>query len=309
MRKRNNRREAYESEPVDQFEAFENYSYTYRHQGHTEEVEDHFLNVEVAHNTQPMHASRLPLKNESPKRSSRATFATLLFLLGILITALVLLESTVFRLETVYVVGNQRKSPQEIAALSGLVRGLNMIAINENEVKDHLKADHTIAFLGMKKQYPSTVYLYIAERVPISLFRKDGIQYTLDADGWVMEESNSLSQPGGMPMVTGFQVSNLLVGQPLGLKTPKQLEAYISIMAELTLQLYMNQISDFNLSDPDNIYLLTIDGIAVRLGDSQNAMAKVGAMRTYMAYIRQLGKKSGLLDISIPHDAKFIPDN
>jgi len=309
MRKRKDRQKASESELTDQFEAYGEYTYAYRHQDPAEEEAHHFRKEERARSTKPRHASRIPLDNKVPRRNSRRTFGTLLFLLGALIAALVVLQSSIFRLETVYVVGNQNKSPQEITAASGLVKGLNMFAINENEIRASLKADHTIEFLGIKKQYPNTVYLYVTERVPISIFRKDGIQYTLDASGLVMEESNSLTLPEGMPLITGFQVVNLLVGQPLGLKMEKQMNAYVSIMAELELQLYRNQILELDLTDPDNLYLMTIDGITVRFGNSQYAMAKVGAMRTDIAYIRQLGKHSGLLDVSIPHDAKFMPEN
>jgi hypothetical protein len=110
-------------------------------------------------------------------------------------------------------------------------------------------------------------------------------------------------------VVTGFQVTGISVGQKLEVKDQRQISAYVSIMSELALQMYRDQISELNLSDSDNLYLVTVDGITVRLGNGDYMRAKIGAMRTDMAYLRQLGKTSGILDVSIPQDAKYMPDN
>jgi len=109
-------------------------------------------------------------------------------------------------------------------------------------------------------------------------------------------------------VVTGFQVTDVHVGQRLGVKNPRQLEAYQAIMSELQLQLYCNQISELNVSDPDNLYLMTVHRVTIRLGSAVHARAKIGAVRTDMACLIQLGKTGGILDVSTPEDAKYTPD-
>ena len=112
-----------------------------------------------------------------------------------------------------------------------------------------------------------------------------------------------------MPVVTGFRVSNISVGQQLAVRSQGQLEAYRVIMEELELQMYQSQVSEINLADPDNIYLVTAEGVTVRLGDANYMQAKIGAVRTDMAYLRQLGKTSGILDVTTPEDAKYMPED
>ena len=73
--------------------------------------------------------------------------------------------------------------------------------------------------------------------------------------------------------------------------------------------MYQSQISEINLSNPENIYLITVEGITVRLGNASYMQAKIGAVRTDMAYLRQLGKTSGILDVTTPEDAKYMPEN
>ena len=192
---------------------------------------------------------------------------------------------------------------------SGLVRGRNMITIEEEDVAKALSQDHTIIFKGMQKEYPNTIYLYIEERKTVAAMQWLGILYTLDREGVVMEESTSTTPPAGMPVITGFRVSNINVGQQLMVRSEKQMDAYREIMEELELQMYQSQVAEINLADPGNIYLIMVEGVTVRLGDASYMQAKIGAVRTDMAYLRQLGKTSGILDVTIPEDAKYMPEN
>ncbi|MEG2701766.1 MAG: cell division protein FtsQ/DivIB, partial [Clostridia bacterium] len=162
---------------------------------------------------------------------------------------------------------------------------------------------------NMQIAYPNTIYLYINERETVAAMQWLGIGYTLDAQGLVMSEENGMALPQGLPVVTGFNVTNVNTGQMLMVRSQNQLDAYRSILSELMLQGYQSQVTEINISDPMNIYLITAEGITVRLGDSNYMQAKIGAVRTDMAYLRQLGKNSGLLDVTIPEDAKYLPDN
>lgn len=124
-----------------------------------------------------------------------------------------------------------------------------------------------------------------------------------------MAEENTMNLPAGLPVVTGFRVSNVNVGQQLMVRSEKQMEAYQAIISELSLQMYSDQVTEINLANPENIYLITAEGITVRLGDSKYMQAKIGAIRTDMSYLRQLGKTSGILDVTTPEDAKYMPED
>lgn len=310
MNKRRKEQKKYAAE-LDEFQAYGEYSYEYRHEQKPaeEDREPVDFDDEEGHarygNRRTEH---IPLEKEAPRKKSHSVVARLIFLLVCAVVILIVLQGTVFRLNTVYVIGNITKTPQDITRLSGLVKGLNIFAINEDDIRQSLSQDHTIEFLRMQKEYPSSVYLYISERTSVAAMQQNGIQYTLDAQGLVMNESNSLILPEALPVVTGLQVTTIHVGQLLELKDEKQLFAYRAVMAELQLQFYADQISELNLSNPDNLYLMTIDGITVRLGSAEHPRAKIGALRTDMAYLRQLGKSSGILDVSIPEDAKYTPE-
>ena len=289
---------AREKRPVEheQFEAYGEYTYDYLHK------------LDESGGEPPAQPSAEAVRRARKRRGTHGFFK-FLGLLTVLTVGLIVAQQTLFRLETVYVVGNEQKTPQQVVTASGLVRGRNMIAIEEADVAEALAKDHTIIFKGMQKEYPNTIYLYIEERKTVAAMQWLGVLYTLDSEGMVMAESVSATPPEGMPVVTGFRVSNINVGQQLMVRSESQMEAYRAIIEELQLQLYASQVAEINLADPENIYLITAEGVTVRLGDASYMQAKIGAVRTDMAYLRQLGRTNGVLDVTTPEDAKYMPDD
>lgn len=292
------RRQA-EQQPAESFEAYGEYQYTYQPQ------EEAANAAEAAERARMAHAKR---KNH--------LFFRFLLLLAIVTVGVVVAQQTLFRLETVYVIGNQDKTPQQVVIASGLARGQNMLNIEEADIARRMSEDHTIIFKGMQKEYPSTIHLYIEERKTVATMQWLGMLYTLDGQGMVMKMENSSILPHGLPVVTGFKASNVTVGQFLGLKDIKQLEAYQTLMYELNQQIYADQVSEINLADPQNLYLVTLEGVTARLGNAEWMEGKIGAVKTCMAYLRQLGKTNGVLDVAdvtdlqnVKNEAKYMPED
>lgn len=245
---------------------------------------------------------------QARKRNKSGGLAKLLVLLMIVTAAILIVDNTVLRLETVYVIGNEEKTPQQLVTASGLVRGRNMLSIEEADVAKAIAQDHTLVFEGMQKEYPGTIYLYIRERHPAAVMQWLGMLYILDDEGIVLSEENSTLLPQGMPMVTGMMASGVQVGQQMNPRVNGQMEAYCAIVKELDLQMYKGQVTEINLSDPQNIYIVTSEGVTVRLGDGNYMQAKIGSVRTCMAYQRQLGKMGGILDVTTPEEPKYMPE-
>lgn len=258
---------------------------------------------------QPEVAAAVARAQKAHARKKNNGFIKFLVLLAIVAVGIVVFEKMVLRLETVYVIGNETKTPQQVVMASGLARGRNMLGIEEAEIAAAMASDHTLIFKGMQKEYPSTIYLYIEERKPVAAMQWLGLLYTLDAEGMVMTEENAATPPAGMPVVTGLISNAVQVGQMLHLRTPGQLEAYCEMMKELELQLYADQVSEINLADPESIYLVTVEGVTVRLGDASQMRAKIGAVNSAMAKLRQWGEIGGLLDVTSPITPKYKPED
>lgn len=258
-------------------------------------------------NASTAYAANKSVKRSKQRRKGQAFYKVLVFLVVVSV-ALVVLISTVFRLNQITIHGRVNRSAEDIVMKSGLVRGRNVLFIKEEDVRAEMAKDHTLIFLGMQKAYPDEIHISIEERNSVAVMQWAGIRYTLDDTGMVMDENNSIDTPVTLPLVLGFKVNYVTVGNQLIVSNQKQMEAYKTIMYELYEQMCGEMITEINVSDVENIYLLTADGTTVKLGTSANMTAKIGTLKSFVAYMRQLGDSTGYFDVSSEIEGKFRPE-
>ena len=294
-----NKNENFDYDPAsfDEFQAYGMYSYSYQHQPDEMEQEQEFLQPEYMPPPPP----------PPPPRKRRSLLSSLVILLIFLAAGAILLPSVVFRLEAVTVEGNTTKSARYIVALSGLSKGDNIFSVSERTIRANLSSDPSIEFLYMHREGLNTLCLYIRERQPAATLKANGIQYFLDDTGFVLSESVKIESVPGIPEIKNLETSYVRAGQMLDVSNSRQMEAFRAIMTELSLQMYCANVTEVNLRDPDNIFLTTVEGITARLGDYTYPRAKIGAIRTDVARLAELEQTFGILDVSIPEDAKYTP--
>lgn len=285
-------------QPVrEQFQAYGEYSYTYQHQNMTEQRTGDAQPVQENHTG---HTQKT--------RKANRGFFRFFTLLTLLTVGLVIVLQTLFRLEAVCVIGHETRSARDVINASGLTYGQSIFSIKTEDVARQVEKDHTLIFKGMQIKYPNLVYLQVEEREPVALMQWLGVHYVLDKDGLVMNETTGTDLIGTLPLVTGIRVSNAHKGQFLTVKSQVQLDAYCKLIVELNKQNYAGQVTEIRLNNPENIYLVTAEGISVRIGKAEDLKRKVQAIRTTMAYLRALGEDAGVLDVSVPTEAKYRSD-
>jgi len=287
--------------PVEeQFQAYGEYSYTYQH--------DEKLKEET-NAAQPQPPIAKPAEKKAKPRRGGSIFFRVFALLTLLTVGLVVVLQTVFRLEAVCVIGHKTHTAQQVINASGLTYGQSIFSIRQEDVARQLEKDHTLIFKGLQVKHPNLVYLQVEERVPVALMQWLGVHYVLDKDGLVMEETTGTELIGTLPLVTGIRVSGAHKGHFLTVKSQTQLDAYCGLIVELNKQNYARQITEIRLNNPENIYLVTAEGISVRIGKAEDLKRKVQAIRTTMSYLRGLGEDAGVLDVCDPTDVKYRSDN
>ena len=247
---------------------------------------------------------------EAPKRphpKGRGLWAVLMSLL-VLLGVGAILYSTLFRLKQVQVVGVSHRTPQEVVTLAGVAMGDNILLLDEEKIRTKINSDRYLVFQNMQRDYPDGLIIEVFERKPIASIQSMGVQYTLDADGIVLEQTQVLQLDEGVIAVTGMQIVSSVLGQYITCEKESQLNAYRHVMTELAAQGAASQISELNLHDMDNLYLISVDAFTIRLGDDTDIRAKIGAMRAVMDYLRQNGREKGSIDVSAPVNPTYIPD-
>ena len=249
-----------------------------------------------------------PVHNQNlrPRPKGRGLWAVFCFLF-VLVGVGVILYSTIFRLNRVQVLGSSHRTPQEVVTLAGISQGDNILLLDEKTIRDKINADRYLIFADMQRDYPDGLIIQVQERVPRVNIQSMGVQYTLDVEGMVLEQTQMLQLQEGMIAVTGFDITSILTGRYIICRREDQLTTYKKVLAELVLQETISQISELNLSNVDNLYLVSIDGFTVRLGDDANIQAKIGAMRAVFDYLRTANLSKGSIDVSAPVNPTYIP--
>lgn len=243
-----------------------------------------------------------------PRPKGRGLWAVLCILAALLGVGAIL-YSTLFRLkyEHVQVVGIVNRAPREVITLAGLAEGDNILLLDKEKIRDGINRDRYLIFQDMQRDYPDGLILKVYERIPRVNMQFMGVQYTLDGEGMVLEQTQTLLPEEGLLAVTGMEITKSVLGRLIACRQEAQLAAYQQVVGELVLQGAASQISELNLADMDNLYLISVDGYSIRLGDAVDMRAKIGAMRAVIAYLHETGRMRGSIDVSTPVNPTYIP--
>ncbi|MEF9895299.1 MAG: hypothetical protein RR843_05940, partial [Clostridia bacterium] len=110
--------------------------------------------------------------------------------------------------------------------------------------------------------WPDTVELIVRERVACAVIDYLGTAVLVDEQGVAMQRLKSLPD-AGLPVVTGLKVSSVNVGQILGSDVAGQLEATATVLKSLARANLSGQVSELNVADLDNLYLMMRGGLMV----------------------------------------------
>ena len=247
-----------------------------------------------------------PSRQPQPPRKGRG-LKTILFLMALMVVVGIVLQSTLFRVRTISVYGNVNLSKEDVIIQSGLSEGQNIFAINKAQVESRINANRYLKYQSLRREYPDAVTLVVYERVPCASLQSLGIQYTIDKTGMVLEQTEQLTPMEGLVVLTGVQVDQAVVGRSLILKNEKQLSAVENILYELETKGMLNEISELNVSDLDNLYLVSMDGFSIRLGAREQIGAKLISFSAVHKELLLQGYTGGTIDVSAPIYPTYIP--
>ena len=231
--------------------------------------------------------------------------------LMVLVVVGVVLYGVVFRVRTIHVEGNQQISDEEVIALSGIEQGASIARVDTAQAEKGINAHRYLIFEDVERELPGTVTIRVKERTAAAVMNYCGINYTIDAKGVVLEESENMADTGGLAQVSGMDVAGqngCVLGRTISVNNMAQLLTLREILAELQLLSAQGDVTKIKLSDMSHILLETSEGYSVSLGDSTNLHAKLKAMLSIKATLNTMETGLGTLDVSTPTAPVFLPE-
>ena len=257
----------------------------------------------------PEHSAAQPKARGGKRKASarRRGLTALGILLGLLLVAATLF-ATAFRVRTITVEGNADIPAAEIIRMAGISQGQNTFSLDENLVSRRIGADRYLSFVCMEVTWPDKVVIRVRERQKAAYLRCNGILFTIDSRGMVLEETlDTDADVGNLVNVSGLQPKRCEVGREIIPGDPERMEIFRQAMVEAKVLSCLEDIRELNLADKENISLLTATGFSVRLGTSERLHAKLRSLLLTEAELVGRGYASGSIDVSSPEKPTYIP--
>lgn len=238
------------------------------------------------------------------KRGSRP--AAVVMVLVLIIGAVILLGGRVFVVRRIAVSGNQTAADREIVDQSGLRLGASIFSVDEQKVYKAFEQNGEIALEGVSIRWPDTVNLTVRERQGRAYVSYLGTALLVDGDCVLIRQLSALPSDS-MPVVTGMNITSAVTGQVLRCGAAGQPEAVGQVLKALTRNEVADQVSELNVADLDNLYLITRAGMLVELGDENQMEDKVMWMKGVIGVLDGEGMVRGTLDVSSGKSAIYAP--
>lgn len=165
----------------------------------------------------------------------------------------------------VVVEGNKQMGVDEVYRVARIGRPINILQLSTADMERRLRGDLRVASADVSRSFPAEIHISIQERVPLAMLHSEFGIVTVDKTGMVVGVDPVIKDTQA-PFISGKKLGNILLGDTISDTDVVKALAYL---AHLSPQGW-NQISEVNVSNPDQITVYTRDDIPVRLGKIEN---------------------------------------
>lgn len=253
------------------------------------------------------------MRYKKRKKAAAQVMAMAVLVVAVLAVLFVLASSQVFKVRNILVVGNRNLLKEEVITQSGVQIGDNLLSLSDTELKKRLEKNRYIEYIGHEFDYRGTLTLRINERLGMGVVNALGLYYVLDAEGMVLECAGSVfPDTVAGPKISGFSMDDntrVVIGDKLPVRDNGQLESMRCVLTMLDSVGMLGRISQLDVKNLDNLYLMTTDGAKIVLGDDGSLQTKLLIAREVLAVREPLGTVRGAkIDVSSGREAHYIPD-
>ncbi len=241
-----------------------------------------------------------PRRRERRKAVKRAAgrkrlkwFLLFLGVVVIVVGALAVLGSGLFAIEDVEVDGAERTDEDALAAVIEQLRGTPVLRVDTDAAEAALEAIAWVEDARVTTQFPHGARIELRERTPMATYAgADGQFRLIDTDGRVLEVLDE--QPADRMLVTSDAAPDLAAGT----YAPTGFRAAASLIQALTPEMRGLAESVAVTADGSDLRLLLTEGIEVRFGASQELVAKLVRLQTWL----DIGRDGAVRTVDVSTD-------
>lgn len=221
---------------------------------------------------------------DSPRRKiiPKRALVGLLCVVSIFIIIMIFALSPVFVLKNVKIHGNYYLPDDEVRRISGIAMGENIFQMKVEDIIQTMSKDIRVERAQVKRVLPDTIDILVVERAPLAIIKCNYGYLEAGQGGIILAAHRNLTNIP-VPIVSGFTVSDLFVGDRLEYENINHVLAYLDQLEWET----STSISEINIADPDNVMVYMKGGVQMRMGNIGSLEKKRDITESVSHEIRQ----------------------
>ena len=236
----------------------------------------------------------------------RARIYLVLFLLLVVLAGSGYACSEAMRVREVVVLGCEERDPALVADLAGIQNEESIFRVKFSQVRQSIDADPYFDVESIRYIFPDKLRIQVSERKTSAAVLHLGSVLVADETGFVLEIRQQLGDLR-VPVVTGLRITEgYKVGETLVSSQASQLDAMHAILTQLLEQNAIQLISEINLDAVSDLWMTTVSGFEVRLGNFEDMESKIRWLRAVEPILVSEGYTGGIITVSTGNSASFL---
>ncbi len=242
---------------------------------------------------EPRVRERRSAVKRAKSRKRLTWFLVVVFLLALIVGGLAVLGSGLFAVEDVEVEGADRADPAAVDAVVDSLLGTPVLRVDTDAVESQLEAIPWVQDARVTTDFPHGARIELRERTAAATYQgPDGSFRVIDPEGRVLELADE--QPADLLVVSADGAPDV----PPGQFAPTGFRAAASLVDALTPTMEAVAESIVVTADGSDVRLLLAGGIEVRFGASQDLVAKLVRLQTWL----EIGQDAAVRTVDVSTD-------
>ncbi len=236
----------------------------------------------------------------------RARVLLVLFLLLLTVALGAYAGSEVMRVRQVVVLGCEARDPADVVNLAAIENEESILRLDFAKIRARIDEDPYFQVQSIAYVFPDRVRIEVKERRAAAAVRYLDSFLLIDETGFVLETRNDLGDTS-VPVVSSLRVNGgYAVRETVTSSIPSQMDALRAILTELHSQNAIQLVSEINLESVSDLWMTTVSGYEVRLGNFADMGEKIRWLRAVEPILVSEGYEGGVITVSTGENASYL---
>ncbi len=171
-------------------------------------------------------------------------------LIAIASTRAFIVDNAYFSVREIQVRGSDKVSGNEIVAITGLKRGMNIWQVDPVAIEKKVAKHPWVRRVLVRREFPRRIVIDVEERMPKAIVALRKLYY-VDADGVLFKEV-ATGENVKYPLLTGLRAEDLMASDPVTRKRIREALRLSDLMAQRA-----HTLSEIHFDAPDRVAVYT----------------------------------------------------